>query len=65
VKKAPLIAGGGNIGTYTALEINALGFKVDIICRDGASIDKPGIKYDIASVNDEMFAKKLPAEDIM
>ena len=58
-KTALLIAGGGTIGTYAALELKALGFEVDIICRDGASLCEDGINYTISLVTKEVLAEKF------
>ena len=61
-KTALLIAGGGTIGTYAASELHALGFEVDIICKNEPTLDADGISYRICAVTDEvlseMFAKK-------
>ena len=42
-KTALLIAGGGTIGTYAALELKSLGFSVDIICRVGSTPNEEDI----------------------
>ena len=58
-KTALLIAGGGTIGTYAALELKSLGFSVDIICRDGATLNEEDITYTIADVTFGILSEKF------
>ncbi|MBR5309275.1 MAG: hypothetical protein IKU43_10905 [Clostridia bacterium] len=61
-KTALLLAGGGTIGTYAALELHKRGFEVEIICMNEPSLDVEGISYRIDKIDDDVlkdvFARK-------
>ncbi len=45
MKKVLLIAGGGTLGTYTAIELRRLGVKVDVICLEDKYSEDSNLRY--------------------
>lgn len=57
--KILLIAGGGTIGTYVALELLKLGYEVDVVALEALISDCPNLHYLQANVDDAFLEKHL------